>query len=134
MAERYDQGVLDTSVVIDLDKLPEALLPVGSAISSITLAELTAGLHTTNDAVERGARLIRLQLVESTFDALPFDPAAARHYGQLVSLVVAAGQSPRPRRVDLMIAATALAHDMPLYTRNARDLEAIRAALTVVAV
>jgi predicted nucleic acid-binding protein len=65
MADRHEQGVLDTSVVIDLDKLPETLLPVGSAISSVTLAELAACLHTTNDAVERGARLIRLQLIEA---------------------------------------------------------------------
>jgi predicted nucleic acid-binding protein len=134
MAERFERGVLDTSVIVALESLPEALLPVQSAVAAVSLAELAAGLHTTQDVVERGARLTRLQFVEANLDSLPFDAAAARHYGQLIALVVAAGQSHRPRRLDLMIAATALVNDLPLYTRNAKDLSAIEAALTVVAV
>ena len=134
MPERHERGILDTSVVVDLGDLPESELPVHSAISSITLAELAAGLHTTPDPAERGARLMRLQLVETRFDAIPFESSTARRYGQLVSLVVAAGQSARPRRIDLMIAATALDHDLPLFTRNARELDAVRQVLTLVAV
>jgi predicted nucleic acid-binding protein len=134
MAERHERGVLDTSVIVDLELLAEAALPVHSAVASVTLAELAAGLHTTRDAVERGVRLTRLQFVEANLDSLPFDASAARRYGQLVSLIVAAGQSPRPRRLDLMIAATALVHDLPLYTRNSRELAALADAMTVVAV
>jgi predicted nucleic acid-binding protein len=134
MAERYGRGVLDTSVIIDLELLPEAALPVESSVAAVTLAELAAGLHTTEDAVERGARLMRLQFVESKLDSLPFDAAAARRYGQLIALIIAAGQSPRPRRLELMIAATALVNGLPLYTRNARELSAIASAMTVVPV
>lgn len=134
MAERHERGVLDTSVIVDLESLPEAALPVQSSVAAVTLAELAAGLHTTRDAAERGGRLTRLQLVEANLDTLPFDAAAARRYGQLVALIVAAGQSPRPRRLDLMIAATALGNGLPLYTRNARELSAIEGAMTVIAV
>jgi toxin FitB len=134
MAERHQRGVLDTSVIVDLESLPEDALPVQSCVAAITLAELAAGLHTTQNAVERGARLMRLQFVESKLDSMPFDAASARRYGQLIALVVAAGQSPRPRRLDLMIAATALVNDLPLYTRNFRELSAIESAMTIVPV
>jgi predicted nucleic acid-binding protein len=134
MAERHERGVLDTSVVVDLESLAEGALPVQSSIAAVTLAELAAGLHTTKDAVERGARLTRLQLVEAKLDSLPFDAAAARRYGQLVAFIIAAGQSPRPRRLDLMIAATALVNELPLYTRNPKDFSALESAMSIVAV
>jgi hypothetical protein len=130
----YDLGLLDTSVVIDLDVIAPGVLPPRVAIATVTLAELGAGLHTTDDPVERAARLGRLQVIESSLDPLPFDTAAARLYSHLVALVVAAGQSPRPRRMDLMIAATASANDLPLYTRNPKDFAALRPDLTVVGV
>lgn len=134
MVDRHERGVLDTSVVIDLETFSATELPLQSAVSAVTLAELAAGLHITSDGAERGARLMRLQLVEASFDSLPFDAAAARRYGQLVALAIAAGQSPRPRRLDLMIAATALAHGLPLYTRTPKDFSALHQAMTVVAV
>jgi predicted nucleic acid-binding protein len=134
MVERHERGVLDTSVVIDLETLPEAGLPIHSAVAAITLAELASGLHTTRDPSEQGARLLRLQLVEANFDVLAFDVAAARHYGHLVALAIAAGQRPRPRRLDLMIAATAAANGLPIYTRNGRDFQALGAAVTVLTV
>jgi predicted nucleic acid-binding protein len=83
VVERHERGLLDTSVVIDLEILPEAGLPIHSAVAAITLAELASGLHTTRDPRNRGARLLRLQLVEANFDVLAFDAAAAaaRHYG-----------------------------------------------------
>lgn len=133
MAERHERGVLDTSIVIDLERLPEGLLPVHSAVAAVTLAELATGLHTTHDPSEQGARLLRLQVVEANFDALPFDAAAARHYGHLVALALAVGHNPRPRRLDLMIAATAVAHGLPLYTRNAKDFTALGEAVTLLA-
>ncbi len=132
MAERAERGLLDTSVVIDLDSLPEAALPLTSAISTVTLAELAAGLHTTNDAGQRAARAVRLQTVEATIDARPLDSDAARWYGQLVALVLASGRSPRPRRLDLLIAATAAAERLPLYTRNAGDFAGLGSVLTIV--
>jgi Predicted nucleic acid-binding protein, contains PIN domain len=132
--DRHEVAVLDTSVVIDLDRLDESRLPEQGAITAVTLAELSAGLHTTNDPIERAARLTRLQVIESSFDPLSFDATAARQYGHLVARVIAAGQNPRPRRLDLMIAATAHAHDLPLYTRNPRDFSALTSTLTVVAV
>jgi predicted nucleic acid-binding protein len=134
MAEQHESGVLDTSVVIDLEHLDETRLPVKAAVATATLAELGAGLHTARDPVERAARMFRLQVVEANLEPLPFDPAAARHYGQLIAVVLAAGQNPRPRRLDLMIAATAHASDLPLYTRNPRDFQTLRGSMTIVAV
>jgi hypothetical protein len=134
MADRHPRGLLDTSVLVDLELLVEEVLPLHSAIAAVTLAELAAGLHTTSDPIERGARLARLQVAEASFDSLPFDAAAARRYGHLVSLVVAAGQSHRPRRLDLMLAATAHANELPLYTRNPKDFRALEAVMAVVAV
>jgi predicted nucleic acid-binding protein len=132
--ERLDRGVLDTSVVTDFDTLALELLPVRAAISTVTLGELAAGLHTARNATELSIRIMRLQLAESSFEPLPFDASAARCYGHLTSLVIAAGQSPRPRRLDLMIAATALANELPLYTRNAGELDAVMTAMTIRAV
>jgi predicted nucleic acid-binding protein len=134
MADRHEAGVLDTSVVIDLDSLDEQELPVWSAITAVTLAELAAGPHTATDPAQRAARVARLQVVEASYDPLPFNASAARHYGHLVAQILAAGQNPRPRRLDLMIAATAHANDLPLYTRNPKDLDAVRSTVTIVAV
>jgi predicted nucleic acid-binding protein len=100
-------------VLVDLESIAEEMLPVEATIASVTLAELVAGVHLAKHAAERGARLVRLQTTEAAFEGLPFDAAAARAYGHLVALVVAAGQSHRPRRMDLMVAATALAHQLP---------------------
>lgn len=134
MTDRHALGVLDTSVIIDLEQLAEAELPAQSAVATVTLAELGAGLHTARDPVERAARLTRLQVVEASFDPLPFDTPAARRYTNFVALVIAAGQSPRPRRLDLMIAATASGNGLPLYTRNPKDFEALQQAMTIVPV
>jgi predicted nucleic acid-binding protein len=134
MAERRDAGVLDTSVVIDIETLDEEVLPVSAAVATTTLAELGAGLHTTRDPLERAARMFRLQVIEASFEPLPFNRAAARHYSQLVATVLAAGQNPRPRRLDLMIAATAHANDLPLYTRNPNDFRALEGTMAIVAV
>jgi hypothetical protein len=134
MADRHESGVLDTSVIIDLETLDEQTLPTRSAVAAMTLAELAAGPHTTTDPMQRAARVARLQVVEASYDPLPFDVPAARHYGHLVAHVVAAGQHPRPRRLDLMIAATARANDLPLYTRNPKGLGALRSTLTIVPV
>jgi predicted nucleic acid-binding protein len=126
--------VLDTSVLIDLPSIPEDALPASGTVATITLAELSAGLHSTGDVAERAVRAGRLQSAEATFDALPFDSDAARAYGRLVALTIAFGRNPRPRRLDLMIAATAAVNDLPLFTRNPADFEGLETAVTIVPV
>ena len=128
MAERTrpPRGLLDTSVVIGLEQIQPADLPEEVAISAITLAELAAGPHAATDADERSRRQDRLQRTEAAFDALPFDADAARAYGRIFSAVSSAGRKPRgARAVDLLIAASALAANLPLYTRNPDDFVAL---------
>src|SRR5262245_27820125 len=101
-------------------------LPIAVAVSALSLAELAAGPHATSDADERGRRQDRLQRVEATFDPLPFDGDAARAYGRVFAAVVGQGRKARgARAVDLLIAATALATELPLYTRNADDFRGV---------
>ena len=133
--QRVPRGILDTSVVIDLDTLDASDLPVEVAISSITLAELAAGPHATNDPDERGRRQDRLQRAEAAFDALPFDADAARAYGRVFAVATASGQKARGRRaVDLLIAAAALSAGLPIYTRNGDDFRALESLIDVVVV
>lgn len=135
MAERVPRGVLDTSVIIDLDGLDPNYLPEESAIAAITLAELASGPHATKDPAERGRRQDRLQLVERTFDPLPFDTDAARAYGRIYALVTARGRKARGARVvDLLIAATAAGAGLPLFTRNPADFAGLDEFVQVIAV
>lgn len=124
--DRRARGLLDTSVVIDLDRVDASALPRELSIAAITLAELAAGPLATDAPVERARRQDRLQRAEATFDPLPFDVAAARAYGRIYASVVAAGRMARGRRaVDLLIAATALGAELPLYTCNPADFAAL---------
>ncbi len=133
--DRAERGLLDTSVIIDLETIPAASLPIEVAISTITLAELAAGPHATDDPTERSRRQDRLQRTEAAFDPLPFDAEAARAYGLVFSAVVHAGRKPRgARAVDLLIAATAVAASLPLYTRNPDDLQSLDDLLEVISV
>lgn len=136
MAEhRHARGLIDTSVVIDLDVIEPQRLPRELAVSAITLAELAAGPHATSDPAERARRQDRLQRTEATFDPLPVDGNVARAYGRVYAAVATAGRKARARRAtDLLIAATALAADLPLYTRNPRDFAGLSALLEIVAV
>jgi len=121
-ARRHQRGLLDTSVVIDIELLDPSQLPGEVAISALTMAELAAGPHATADPEERGRRQDRLQRAEAAFDPLPFDSEAARAYGRVFSAVMATGRKARgARAVDMLIAATALAAALPLYTRNGND-------------
>jgi predicted nucleic acid-binding protein len=134
-APRAPRGVIDTSVVIDLDHIDAAQLPGEFAISALTIAELAAGPHATGDAAERARRQDRLQRAEAAFDPLPFDAESARAYGRIYASVVATGRKARgPRAVDLLIAATALAAGLPLYTRNVDDFRGVEHLLTIVSV
>jgi predicted nucleic acid-binding protein len=123
---RPPRGLLDTSVIISLESIDPERLPVEVAVSAISMAELAAGPHAATNTDERSRRQDRLQRAEAAFDPLPFDIEAARAYGRVFAAVTAIGRKARgPRAVDLMIAATACANDLPLVTRNVADLRGL---------
>ena len=122
--------LLDTSVLFGPSPGP---LDGELAISTISLAELHFGVLMTASAAVRAERLRRLSVVERTFSALPVDATVARHYGRLAAAVAAAGRNPRVRAMDLLIAATAVAHGARLCTRNAGDLLGIEEYVEVLA-
>ncbi|ARI52941.1 type II toxin-antitoxin system VapC family toxin [Streptomyces griseobrunneus] len=134
MAERHRVGVLDTCTYIDLDLLEPERLPALPALTAISLAELQQGVAMAGDPLVRAARMEKLGAAVADFEPLPFDADAAARYGTLVALVLAARRDPRPRRLDLMIAAIASVRELPLYTRNADDFKGLESAVTVVAV
>lgn len=128
-----DRGLLDTSVVIDLERVAPQALPTELAVSAITLAELAAGPHATNDPAERARRQDRLQRAEATFDPLPVDATVARAYARIYAAVAGTSRKARgARSLDLLIAATALAFDLPLYTRNPDDFRGIGSLVDVI--
>lgn len=123
------RAVLDTSVIIagDLIALPGEL-----AISAVTIAELQFGVLVTKKDDVRAVRLRRLSQLQRHFDPLPVDDAVAISYGELAAAVAGAGRQPCARTMDLLIAATAHAHDARLYTRNAKDLVGIEDLVEIV--
>lgn len=127
-------GLLDTSTVILLPRLRDPdVLPDRPVISSITLAELSVGPLVATTDLERAARLAHLQQAEADFEPLPFDADAARAFGQVASSLRQSGRKAAARAYDAMIAAIAIANDLPLYTCNPVDFSGID-GLTVVAV
>lgn len=133
--KRRPLGIIDTSVVIDLERVDPADLPLEVAVSAVTVAELAAGPHATSDPAERARRQDRLQRVEAAFEPLPVDPSVARAYGRVYAAVAAAGRKARGRRaLDLLIAASALAAGLPLYTRDPDDFRELDGLVEVVAV
>ena len=127
-------GLLDTSTVILLPRLrdPDAL-PAAPLISAITLAELSVGPLVALSDVDRAARLAHLQQAEADFEPLPFDADAARAFGQVAASLRRAGRKTSARAYDAMIAAIAIANDLPLYTCNPDDFSDIE-GLDVVAI
>lgn len=143
MPAEYAQGLLDTSIMILRKWLDPEELPAEVAISAITLAELSAGPHEVrrneeqgdyDEHADRGRRLDILQRAENEFDPIPFDVEAARAYGRVTAAVTAVGRSPRRRVADLMIASTALAAGLPLFTTNPDGFAGLAGLLTVVPV
>ena len=141
--EGYQQGLLDTNIMILRKWIDPAELPAAVAISAITLAELSAGPHEVwpaseqqdyEEHAERARRLEILQRAENEFDPIPFGVEAARAYGQVTAAVIGAGLKPRRRAVDLMIASVAIAEGLPLFTTNPADFAGLDHLLTVVAV
>lgn len=124
--ERPAQGVLDTSVVIALREITDpSLLPTEPLITTVTLAELSAGPLVARDERERAARQAHLQEAEADFDPLPFDRASARAFGQVAASLRRSGRKTAARAYDALIAATAMAHELPVYTCNPADFEGI---------
>lgn len=137
------QGLLDTNIVILRRWVDPVELPDEMAISAITLAELSAGPHEVrgndeqdvyDEHAERARRLEILQRAENEFDPIPFDAEAARIYGRVAAACVSAGRKPRGRLADLMIAATAIAEELPLFTTNPKDFAGLDSLLTIVPV
>ena len=125
--------MLDTSVVIDWhDPDVVGALPDEMAISAITAAELTVGPALASTAREAAKRQARLQEVESKLDPIPFDAAAVRSYGLVVAAVIGEGRRPRGRFADLLIAASAHANGLDLYTRNGEDFRGMDHLVRVV--
>jgi predicted nucleic acid-binding protein len=128
-------GLLDTSVVVDWhDPAIATALPDEIAISAITVAELAVGPLLAATPVEAAKRQNRLQEVESLLEPIPFDAAAARSYGLVVASFIHEGRRPRSRFADLLIAATAHANNLDLYTRNAVDFAGLEDLVRVIAI
>jgi toxin FitB len=134
VADRHKAGVLDTCAYIDLNQLDPTSLPEVPEITAVTMAELHQGIAMARSAITRAARTELLGAAIVEFDPLPFDGEAATRYGTLVALVIEAERDPGPRRMDLMIAAIASAHDLPLFTRNPSDFAGLDGMVTVIAV
>ena len=122
-------------MIIDLELIAAEDLPEELAVSAISFAELASGPHATTDASERARRQDRLQRAEATFEPLPVDADVARAYGRIYAAISAAGRKARGRRaMDLLIAATAAAAGLPLYTRNPDDFAGLADLLEIVPV
>jgi len=141
MSAEPNQGLVDTNILILRDRIDIAELPDEMAVSAMTLAELSAGPHLVrpesiqyDEHAERARRIDILQRVENEFDPIPFDAEAARLYGRMTAGVVAVGRTPRRRAIDLMIAATAAAEGLPLYTSNPDDYKGLDHIITLVPV
>jgi toxin FitB len=131
VASRNPSGVLDTCAYIDLAKISPADLPDVPEITAITLAELHQGVAMARNVVARTARAEILGAAVADFEPIPFDGLASARYGTLVALALSAGRDPRPRKLDLMIAAIASSRGLPLYTRNPADFRGLGTALQV---
>jgi predicted nucleic acid-binding protein len=134
VTQPYLRGLADTNILIQLERLAAERLPAELLISTVTLAELSAGVHSAEDAAERGRRIVRLQRVEAAFNPLPFDTEAARQYGAIAGEVIAIGRKPPGRVADLMIASVAAANRIPLFTTNPDDFRGLESVVAVVPV
>jgi tRNA(fMet)-specific endonuclease VapC len=118
-------GVLDTSTLVLIDRIDPDTLPEEPIITAVTLAELSVGPLVASTNAERVARQARLQQTEASFEPLPFDAQSARSFGGVAASLARSGRKTAARSFDAMIAATAIANGLPLYTCNPRDFEGI---------
>ncbi len=134
VVDQHESGVLDTCTYIDLGLLDPAELPAIPELTAITMAELHQGVAMAKGAAQRASRTELLGAAIVDFEPLPFDGQAAARYGTLVALTIEANRDPRPRRLDLMIAAIASSRGLPLYTRNGRDFAGLGEMVEIVEV
>ena len=139
MRAEVRRGLLDTNILVLRRGIEPAELPDEMAISAVTLAELSAGVHLVDgdDAPARAERARRadvLQRAENEFDPIPFDSEAARMFGRISAAVRASGRTPRRRVADLMIAAVAATAELPVYTTNPDDFAGLEEIVRVVPV
>lgn len=143
MSDRPVRGLLDTNILVLRRWINPEQLPDEMATSAITLAELSAGPHQVrgndeqddyDEHAERARRLEILQRAENEFDPIPFDAEAARIFGRVTAAVIATGRQPRRRIADLMIAATAIAEGLPLFTTNPADYTGLESLIPIIAV
>lgn len=124
--EPRPNGLLDTSTVILLPRIADpGVLPRLPSISAVSLAELAVGPLVAASGVERERRQAHLQQAEADFEPLPFDAAAARAFGRVAASLRRAGRKPAARAYDALIAATAIANGLPLFTVNPGDFAGI---------
>ncbi|MEJ5945010.1 type II toxin-antitoxin system VapC family toxin [Pseudokineococcus basanitobsidens] len=122
------RGLLDTSTVVLLGRLGDdavAALPDEPLVSAITLAELSVGPLVAATEAERSARQAHLQQAEADFEPLPFDAAAARAFGRVAASLRSAGREPAARAYDALVAAVAVAGDLPVHTCNPADFDGV---------
>ena len=119
------------AVLIDSNVLMDGLVVEGASISILTMFELAGGINGVADPVQRAARQRRYDAAAAVFDPFPLTQRVLDHYHAIDAAVVAVGRKPRPRRLDLMIAATARAHDLPLITSNLDDYRGLEGLLEV---
>jgi len=128
-----ERGLIDTSVAVDLTSIEPEKLPAIIAVSALTLAELVVGPASADHELKRARRQQHLQYIEANVEPLPFESRCYRAYGPVYAAILSTGRKARgPRAVDLMIAATALANGLPLYTRNAKDLHGLGGLIEIV--
>lgn len=120
-----NRGILDTSTIVLLSRLGPEHLPEEPLITAVTLAELSVGPLVATTRKERSSRQAVLQQTEADFDPLPFDAQSARAFGRVAASLRAAGRKVQARGYDAMIAATAIANHLPLYTVNPADFSGI---------
>ena len=126
MSDRVPRGLLDTSTLILLTRLADATeLPDEPSISTVTLAELSVGPLVATTPDEQARRQAHVQQAEADFEPIPFDAEAARAFGRVASSLRTAGRKTTARTFDAMIAATAIANELPLFTCNPGDFAGI---------
>ena len=76
-------------------------------------------------------RQAHLQQAETDFDPIPFDASAARAFGQVAASLRRSGRKPAARAYDAMIAATAVANGLPVFTCNPSDFAGIDSLVVV---
>jgi predicted nucleic acid-binding protein len=134
MTAGFPRGLADTSILVCLERLAADQLPAELVISTVSLAELSAGVHAAADAAERSRRMLRVQMIEATFSPLPFDVEAARLYGVIAAEVISTGRKSRRRVADLMIAGVAAANRLPLFTANPAHFRGLESIVTFIPV